>query len=175
MVEIIVTMCLIGILLPFVFKTDDSFSDGDIVFKFSKRIRLLMFVCVIVFIIAFFGMSINALFYSDNKGDYLGVFIFFLFLVCSSFGYLFVRNKQIVCLNHQLYFYNIFGKKSVFDIRDIEKAVEYPSDGMKLTFKGGKKIKIDSLMSNYNKIKEILDKYHIVYKDRNGNVSPKGW
>ena len=175
MVGIIVTMCLIGILLPFVFKTDNSFSDGDIVFRFSKRIRLVMFFCVIVFVIAFCGMSIYALFYSDNKGDYLGVLIFFLFLLCSSFCYLFVRNKQIVFLDDKLYFYNIFGRMSIFDIRDITDAIEYPSDGMKLIFRGGKRIKVDSLMSNYNKIREILDKFHIVYKDRNGNISPKGW
>ena len=91
------------------------------------------------------------------------------------FLYLLIRNKKIIFENNTFSAYNIIGKQKSFDIQNIKEAIEIPSDGMKLIFKDNKKIKIDTIMNNYSKIKEILDKNSIVYKDKNGNPAPKGW
>lgn len=177
MIGIIVTMCLISVILPFVFKVDNSFDDGDgkIVFGFSKRIRLVMFICMLVFVIALFVMGGYVILNNSNNGEVVGVVIFFLFSLCGCLGYLFVRNKYFVYYNEELHCYNVWGKESAFKIVDIKEVVEYPSNGMVIVFKDGKRVKADSLMSNYNKMKEIFDSNGIVFRDKNGNNAPKGW
>ena len=46
---------------------------------------------------------------------------------------------------------------------------------MLIIFNDGRKLKVDVQMINYSRLKDLLDKNNIVYKDKNGNNAPKGW
>ena len=172
---IFITVFLISILVPLIFRTNESVTedDGRIVFKCNKTLKTTMLVCTIIFIVVSLAFFIIALY--SKKGELIAAIIFALFALFSSFIYLLLRNKKIIYENNTLYVYNIIGKQNSFHIQDIKEAVEIPSDGMKLIFQNNKKIKVDVQMNNYSKIKEILDKNNIVYKDKNGNKTPKGW
>ena len=177
MTSALITVLLISIIMPLIFRANDSVTktenNGRIVFEFSKALKTTMLICTIVFIIVsliFFIVALNS-----QKGEIIAVIIFALFSLFSSFIYLLLRNKKIIYDSNILYVYNIIGKQKSFNIQDIKEAIEIPSDGMKLIFKDNQTIKVDVQMMNYSEIKEILDKNNIIYKDKNGNNAPKGW
>lgn len=162
--------------MPLIFRTNEPVSEDDerIVFEFNKTFKIVMLACTIIFVIisiVFFIVTI----YSDKKDALITIIFFASFALFSSFLYLLTRNKKIVYINNTLYVYNIFGKQKNFNIEDIKTANEIPSDGMKLILKDNKKIKVDAQMTNYSKIKEILNKNNIICTDKKGNNVPKGW
>ncbi len=174
--SIAITMIIVSIILPLMFRTkeQDTENDNKIVFEFSKIFKIVMLFCALVFIL----ISIIFLIESINKGDkseLVAVIIFALFAILSSFLYLLARNKKIIYVDNILYVYNIFGKQKKFNVADIKEAIEVPSSGMKLIFEDNNKVKIDTELNNYSKIKDILEKNNIIYKDINGNNAPKGW
>ena len=59
-----------------------------------------------------------------------GVLIFGIFSILILGFYLSARNKKVIYQNNSLCVYNMFGKKKNFNISDIKKAVEYPTNGM---------------------------------------------
>ena len=69
----------------------------------------------------------------------------------------------------------MFGKKKNFNISDIKKAVEYPTNGMELILKDNSKIRLDVQLTNYGRIKDILSNNGITYVDKNNNENVKGW
>ena len=69
----------------------------------------------------------------------------------------------------------MFGKKKNFNISDIKKAVEYPTNGMELIFKDNSKIRLDVQLTNYGRIKDILSNNGITYVDKKNNENVKGW
>ena len=174
--EIIITICIISIILPIIFKTTDTNvkDDEEIIFEFNKLLTRTILCCTVFFYI----ISLVAAYSMINSSEdniWIVVIVFALFGLCSFLVYLLLRNKKIIYYNNILNYYNMFGKKKEFEVNDIEKAIEHPSDGMKLIFKNKKKIKIDTQMNNYPQIKNILDKNNIIYEDKNGNKKPKGW
>jgi len=176
MFSTVVTVCLISIILPLILKSEDEKDDNydRVLFKFSKKIRLTMLISTIIFIIILVFATITVVFNND-KSALSALVIFSMFTLLSSILYILTRNKKILYTNDKLYAYNILGKKSSFNVSDIKEAIENPSDGMKLIFKDGRKLKVDIQMTNYSKIKEILEKNNIIYKDKHGNDVPKGW
>lgn len=176
MIEIAISMLIISIVIPMIFKSNISTSENQdrIVFEFNKTFKIVMLLCTLVFIgvsLIFFIIMIS----SEQKDGMIAVIFFALFAMLSSVLYLLVRNKKIIYENSKFYEYNILGKQTVFEIQNLNEAIEKSSDGMTLVFKDNKKIKIDMQMNNYSKIKEILDHSNIIYKDKNGNKAPKGW
>ncbi len=176
MIPLAISMLIISLIIPIIFKTNEPTSEnGDrIIFEFNKSFKIVMLICTLVFIgisLVFFIMAMS----NNQKDGMIAVVIFTLFALLSSFLYLLTRNKKIIYENNKFYKYNILGKQTVFNIQDLDEALEMKADGMILTFKDKQKIKIDMQMSNYPKIKEILDYNNIIYKDKNGNKAAKGW
>ncbi len=172
-----ITVSLISIILPMILKAEEKNNDSDndkIVFEFGKKIKICMLVITILFIIILLACTL-AVVLNDDKEAIVAIVIFSVFTLLSSFLYVLTRNKKIIYVNNKFYYYNIIGKKSLFNVLDIKEAIENPSDGMKLVFNDGRKLKVDTQMINYVKIKEILDKNNIKYTDRHGNNAPKGW
>lgn len=176
MLESIITIVIISSIITFMFNSKDNVTESDdlVVWSFSKNFKLIMMICTVFFIVISAVSFIILLFNKDQNLLGIGVFMSLLSFCCS-FVYLIIRNKKIIYENSALYSFNILGKMQKFYLQDISEAIEYPSDCMKLIFKNGKKISIDMQMNNYFKIKDILEKNNITYKDKNGNVAPKGW
>ena len=165
MIPSAISLILISIIIPLIFRSNNTVSENDdkISFEFSKAFKIVMLVSTIAFIsasIIFLALSIS----SDNKGELISVIFFALFAILSGFIYLLAKNKKIIYSGNVLYSYNIFGKQKQFNVPDITEAIELPMDGMKLIFKDNSKLKIDMQMSNYEKVKEILNKNNITYK-----------
>ncbi len=176
MILVAITLILLSIIIPIIFKSNDSISENTnkVEFKFNNAFKVVMLSSTIIFVIVslvFLFISIN----SDKKGELIAVIFFAFLAVLSSFLYLLAKNKKIIYCDNILYIYNIFGKQKNLNIKDIEQAIEIPTDGIKLIFKNNEKVKIDMQMSNYHKVKEILNKNNIIVKDNNGNNSPQGW
>lgn len=179
MTSTIVAISLICIIIPLIFraKEPDVKDNYKIVFEFNKVIRIAMLICTIVFV-AITLLFVIVTIYSKKDEELLFVIfmIFFALLaVISSLLYLLTRNKKVIYEGDVLYVFNIIGKRKIFNVQDITDATEINSDCMKLTFKDNDKVKIDIQMNNYSKIKEILARNDIVYKDKHGNNTPKGW
>ena len=176
MIPTIIVLILISILIPLIFRTNEPVSEDNekIVFEFNKTFKIVMLACTLIFVIVSIVFFIIAI-YSDKKDELIAVVFFALFALLSSILYLLARNKKIIYINNTLYVYNIFGRQTSFHVEDIKEAIEIPSDGLKLIFKDNRKIKVDTQMANYSKIKEILDKHNIICRDKNGNKALKGW
>ena len=148
-------------------------NDNEIVFAFNNRLKMTILLCTILCMI----LSLVTLIIGytvDKEGIAISIVIAILTLLIMLF-YLLLRNKKIIYKDKVLHVYNILKKKKKFNIEDVTNAIENSSDGIKLYFKDNKKIKVDVQMTNYTKIKDILDDNGIAYKDNHGNNSPKGW
>ncbi len=173
----LILFCIIYAVIPLLFiKKDDNkeeFKDNDvIVFRFTDNIKKIMLGCsIIMFIVTIIGTVV----FSKQNGSVIFTIFFGALSILTLVYYLFVRNKKVVYQNNSLRAYDMFGKEKTFNISDIEKAVEYPADGMKLFFKDNSKIKIDTQLINYEKIKDILSRNGITYVDKNNNENVKGW
>lgn len=155
----------------------DTQSGSRIVFTFNKTFKAVMLVCAIitaVFTLLFSGLS---LFGEEEYRTFfvILVMVFALLTLFSSLLYLLVRNKKIIYEGDVLYVSNLFGREQTVYISEITDAVENSADGMSLILRDNRKIKIDVQMTNYSRIKEILEKNNIKYHDRHGNAAPKGW
>lgn len=168
----LIIFLIISIILPIISKSNDSVVENSdkIVFEFNKKFKVIMFICTIISLL----LLVACLSSIKEDESYL-IVVFLLLVIFSMYFYLLSRNKKIMYINSNIYYYNVIGKKKIFNIKDIKEVVENPTDGLKLIFNNGQKIKIDIQMTNYIKIKEILDENNIIYKDKNGNNYPKGW
>ncbi len=152
---------------------NDNNNQNKIVFEIGKGLRIFMLVVSIIFFIPAIVFLIQAI-KNANMGELIGVLIFVILALISLYLYL-LFNKKVVYENNTLTIYNIFGKHTSINVKDIKQAIEMPLDGMKLIYDDNKYIKIDVQMNNYAKIKDILEKNNISYEDKNGNNAPKGW
>ena len=177
MLSTAITLCLISAILPLVLKAngEEIKDNGDkIIFEFGKKIKICMLLSTIIFVIMLIACII-ALIFNNDKDALSVIAIFSMFTLLCSFVYIFTRNKKVIYFDNTFYNYNIFGKKSVFKIVNAKEAIEKQSDGMLIIFNDGRKLKVDVQMINYSRLKDLLDKNNIVYKDKNGNNAPKGW
>lgn len=175
--QTVILIILLSIIFPFIFKSTDTLdvenSNDEIVFAFNNRLKMTILLCTILCIL----LSIVTLIIGytvDKEGIAISIVMAILALLIMLF-YLLLRNKKIIYKDKFLHVYNILGKEKKFNIEDVTNAIENSSDGIKLYFKDNKKIKVDVQMTNYTKIKDILDENGIAYKDNHGNNSPKGW
>ncbi len=179
MIYTIIAISLICIIMPLIFRAEepDVMDNDKIVFEFNKGIKIVMLVCTIIFVVLTLLFLVVTVY--STKDDELFFVIFMIFFaslaLITSLLYLLTRNKKIICEGNVLYVFNFIGKKKTLNVQDITDATEINTDGMKLTFKNSAKVKIDIQMNNYSKIKEILARNNIVYKDKHGNNTPKGW
>lgn len=175
--EAIITAILLSFIIPFVFKSPNNLNDENnnnkIIFVFNKRIKNTMLLCAIFFMLfsIFFLFVVSSI---DKDGVAISIMTAVLSLF-SMVGYIVFRNKKIIYKDKVFYVYNVLGKEKIFNIEDITKVIDKSLAGMELHFKNNKKIKIDTQMTNYAKIKDILDGNGIPYKDKYGNTLPKGW
>lgn len=151
----------------------DSGIDGEITFRFNKGFEYLCLISIVIMLIFSIVFMIKGLYNHDD--NYIGSAIFAIFSFCIFLLYLLVKNKKIIYENDIFYAYNILNKLKKYYAKEIIGAVEIMGDGIILTFNNNSKLKIDAQMENYLKIKEILEQHNIECKDKNGNVSPKGW
>ena len=175
--QTVTLIIVLSIIFPFIFKSTDTLyaenNDNEIVFAFNNRLKMTILLCTILCMI----LSLVTLIIGytvDKEGIAISIVIAILTLLIMLF-YLLLRNKKIIYKDKVLHVYNILGKEKKFNIEDVTNAIENSSDGIKLYFKDNKKIKVDVQMTNYTKIKDILDDNGIAYKDNHGNNSPKGW
>lgn len=175
--QTVILTIVLSIIFPFIFKSTDTLyaenNDNEIVFAFNNRLKMTILLCTILCMI----LSLVTLIIGytvDKEGIAISIVIAILTLLIMLF-YLLLRNKKIIYKDKVLHVYNILGKEKKFNIEDVTNAIENSSDGIKLYFKDNKKIKVDVQMTNYTKIKDILDDNGIAYKDNHGNNSPKGW
>ncbi len=175
--QTVILIIVLSIIFPFIFKSTDTLyaenNDNEIVFAFNNRLKMTILLCTILCMI----LSLVTLIIGytvDKEGIAISIVIAILTLLIMLF-YLLLRNKKIIYKDKVLHVYNILGKEKKFNIEDVTNAIENSSDGIKLYFKDNKKIKVDVQMTNYTKIKDILDDNGIAYKDNHGNNSPKGW
>lgn len=175
--QTVILIIVLSIIFPFIFKSTDTLyaenNDNEIVFAFNNRLKMTILLCTILCMI----LSLVTLIIGytvDKEGIAISIVIAILTLLIMLF-YLLLRNKKIIYKDKVLHVYNILGKEKKFNIEDVTNAIENSSDGIKLYFKDNKKIKVDVQMTNYTKIKDILDDNGIDYKDNHGNNSPKGW
>lgn|GEM_PF-4207441 len=172
----LIIFCAIYLIMPLLFIKKDNrenFTDNSIIiFKFTDSIKKIMLGCsIIMFVITIIG----TIAFSNQDGSIIFTIIFGVISILTLVYYLFVKNKKVIYQNNSLCVYNMFGKKKNFNISDIKKAIEYPTDGMKLIFKDNSKIKIDAQLTNYGMIKDILSKNGIIYVDKNNNENVRGW
>ena len=153
----------------------DNITNSDkIEFAFRKGFKILMLVSTIMFVtltVVFFVLAI----YNDKKDMFIGTVFFAIFSFLSCVFYLLTKNKKFIYSNNILYSFNLFGKKKILNMQDVVEAIELPSDGMKLICKDNTQVKIDTQMTNYSKIKDILSSNGISCSDNKGNTMPKGW
>lgn len=172
----LITICIIYALMPLLFaKKDDEETLTDsstIVFKFADKFKKIILGCSIIFFII---TIIGTVAFSNQDGSIVFTIIFGIFSILILGFYLFARNKKVIYQNNSLCVYNMFGKKKNFNISDIKKAVEYPTNGMELIFKDNSKIRLDVQLTNYGRIKDILSNNGITYVDKNNNENVKGW
>lgn len=174
-----ITIAIICMVFYLIYRKEepDTQCGSRIVFAFNKTFKVVMQVCAIitaVFTLLFLGLSL----FGEEEFR-----IFFVILVMvsalltlpSSLLYLLMRNKKIIYEGDVLHVFNLFGKEQTVHISEITDAVENSADGMSLILQDNRKIKIDVQMTNYSRIKEILEKNNIKYHDRHGNAAPKGW
>ena len=172
----LIIFCAIYTIMPLLFIKKDNqekLTDNSIiVFKFTDNIRKIMLWCsIIMFVITIIGIIA----FSNQDGSIVFTIIFGIFSILILGFYLFARNKKVIYQNNSLCVYNMFGKKKTFNISDIKKAVEYPTNGMELIFKDNSKIRLDIQLTNYGRIKDILSSNGITYVDKNNNENVKGW
>ena len=175
--EILISIILLSIIFPFIFKKPNDLNsennDNIIVFEFYKKIQNTILLCAIFFIL--FSLFFLIVISSVTKD---GIAISIVMAVSALFSmlvYIALRNKKIIYNDKVLHVYNILGKEKVYNVEDITKAVDSELAGMDLYFKDNKKLKIETFMTNYENIKDILDNNGIPYKDKHGNTLPKGW
>lgn len=172
----IIIFSIIGLLLPLILKPENSNIEGTnkIVFAFNSKIKIIGLLGFLVFAIPTIMIIITSL-NEITIALIIGTLTMLIFTMGMLYCYLLLKNKKIIYDNNTFYSYNFIGKEKIFYVQDIAEAMEYQSDCMKLILKDNTKIKIDTIMNNYPKIKEILDTNGIIYKDKYGNTSPKGW
>lgn len=173
------TAVIISMVFPLIFgaKEPDSQSGGRIVFAFSEPFKVTILLCTIVAAVITL-LLLGLVVYGEKEDRTLFVIVgivFSLLTLLSSLLYLLARNKIIIYEGNALYVSNLFGREQTVYISEIMDAVENSADGMSLILRGNRKIKIDVQMTNYSRIKEILEKNNIKYHDRHGNAAPKGW
>lgn len=168
---------IIPIIMPLIYKDDiqKGKNKDRVIFEFNNATKVIILVCTIILVIMSAIFLSKAIFNGDKDKDSIGSLFFSMFSLFFSIAYLNLRNKKIIWQNNKLYVYNIFGKQKQKNIQEVTKAIEYPGKGMELLFKDNSKLRIDMQMINYSKIKEILDENEIIYEDKNGNITPKGW
>lgn len=171
-----IVLILVSIIIPLLFRNNSKGeNDKQIVFEFYIAFRIVMLVCMGVFIAIAVLFLVVALNNNNKNSELIGVIIFAVFSLLCSIVFIIFKNKKIIYSEDVLYYYNLFGKQKKFNVQDIQEAIENTDCGMKLIFKDGKKLKVDVEMMNYSKIKDILDEHNIKYKDTKGNNTPKGW
>ena len=149
-------------------------NNKKIIFKFDKRFKqpyifLSIVLIVINLVCVFFAKDI------DIKGIIICTLLFGSITLPCLILILISINKKIIYDNGIFYVQNMFKINKEYNIKDIINAVEYSWDGMKIYLKNNRKFKVDIQMSNYSKIKDIFEENNIDFRDRFGNINPKGW
>ncbi len=172
----LVTVIVLCLLLPVLLSSKKTYQEGDrkIIFEFSKGLKVTMLICLLFFSLLTVALSVVSIVEKD-KAMIIGVIIFGIFAIVNALLCITLNNKEFVFENDIFSYKSMFGKKSSFSVKDVKEAIYKPTDCTKLVLNNGKKVKLDQQMSNYDKLREILENNNIPYKDKHGNEVPKGW